>query len=499
MYKNKFNINIMALIFIMFSLGSCQKELLHPIPESILTTANAFKTAKDINLAVLGIYSNLQARVQTDYSLMEMPSGNMFGLLFLRVPGIQQISVLSVDADNPRINSFWKDCYNGIFLVNNVLAKIDIPKDYTTSQKEQFTGEAKFLRAVYYFDLVRIFGGVPEITRVITTEESKKIGRSTEQEIYNLIVKDLQDAINTLPQPSATAWGRASKGAAVALLAKVYVYLKDWNNAKKYLDQLFSEFHYNLLSNYADLFQIETEKNNETIFSIAYVAGTNGESLAYGLAPRGGVKGLISDGFSTDFGSPSWDLRKNFEDGDTRLAATITDNWLPFSAKPGDPTVWYPYFNKFLVLVPSDPESSGLDIPVLRLADLILLNAETLYNLNKPDLALAEINKVRERAFGNTTHDYQLSDIATNETFYDKLLLERRLELAVENNRWFDLVRTGRFTTVLQGFAGYYSSATGGDLVTVPIHAKSYMKVFPIPNEQIQLADPGVLKQNEGY
>ncbi|GAA4307445.1 RagB/SusD family nutrient uptake outer membrane protein [Compostibacter hankyongensis] len=492
---SRINFYIAGLLFSALLLGSCEKELLHPVPDSIQTTDNTFGSAKDIDLAVLGIYNSLQSRVPTDYTLMEIPSGNMWAAYFATAPGMDEISTLTVSPQNDKLNSFWKTTYNGIFRANLVLANIDKPVNYAGSEKEQYTGEARFLRAMFYFDLVRIFGGVPAVTSIITVEESKKVPRATEQEIYSLIIKDLDTAVNTLPQPDATPWGRASKGAAVALLAKVYVYLKDWDNAKKYLDQLFSEFDYSLVSHYADLFRLETEQNKEAIYSVPYVAGTNAQTLTYDLAPLGGIFQTITNG--NRVGRPTWDLRKEFVDGDTRLPVTIQEEWLPYAHKPNDAPIWFPYFNKWVV--PSDPNNSGLDIPLLRLADMILLDAEVLYNLNQPDAALKQINKVRERAFGNTSHDYTLADISTQETFYDKLLLERRLELAVENNRWFDLVRTGRFTTALQGIKGDYSSATGEGAVTVPISAKPYMKYFPIPYEQIQLADPGVLVQNEGY
>lgn len=488
-------LSVVFIVIGLFFLGACEKKLLYPVPESILTTANAFNTAKDLDLAVLGVYNSLQARVPKDFELMEVPSGNVYVEYFATAPGIDEISTLAVSSQNSKLNSFWKSTYNGIFRANSVLENIDKPTDYAAGKKEQLTGEAKFLRAWFYFDLVRIFGGVPLITGKITTEESRNIERASEQEIYTLITRDLQDAISTLPTPAQTPAGRASKGAAVALLAKVYVYLEDWNNANKYLDELFSsEFAYQLVDNYGSLFEVATEKNSEAIFSLTYAAGTNGQSLTYDLAPIGGIYQVIINGNRVI--RPTWDLRKSFEAGDSRFPVTIQEDWYPFAYHPGDPAIFYPYLNKWLV--PSDPGSSGLDIPLLRLADLILLRSETYYNRNEPGLALDEINKIRERAFGNSSHNYQLSDIDTKETFYDKLLLERRLELAIENNRWFDLVRTGRFTSVLQNVEGIYISTTG-DATTLPLSAKPYMKYFPIPFEQIQLAAPGVLKQNEGY
>ena len=499
MNKIMYYINILAFILVTGLAGSCRKGLLNPVPESILTDANAFNTAKGIDLAVVGTYNVLQAMASTNYELMEMPSGDMYGELFSGTPGINQIALLTTDADNPRINSFWKSCYSGIFRANTVLDKIDVPTDYLADQKTQLTGEAKFLRAYFYFDLVRIFGAVPVITSVLSIDESKKVGRSGEALVYGQIVNDLGDAVNALPPASKIAWGRASKGAAVALLAKVYVYMQDWENAKKYLDELFSgEFSYSLVSNYADLFQIATEKNSEAILSMPYVEGTNGSTLATAFAPLQGISGVVSNGNADNYGMPAWNLRKDFLEEDTRLPVTIKEYFKPFTSQPADPPKWLPYFSKFVI--PSLYGSSGLDVPLLRLADMVLLNAETLYNLNKPDLALVELNRVRERAFTNSSHNYTLSDISSKETFYDKLLLERHLELAAENNRWFDLVRTGRFITELgNGFPGPYSSPSGDNQVIISMHAKPYNKVFPIPNEQIQLTDPGVLTQNDGY
>jgi len=491
------NIYIESLLFLLFLLGSCQKELLHPIPESILTTSNAYNTSKDINLAVLGIYDDLQSRVPTDFVLMEAPSDNAWATSYATAPGIGQINNLTVSVDNPGLNDFWKNTYNGIFRANTVLANINNPTDYTGTQKDQYTGEAKFMRALFYFDLVRIFGGVPAITSVITANEAKKIPRATEQDIYDAIVNDLEDAVTKLPKPSGIEYGRASKGAAVALLAKVYVYLKDWNNAKKYLDELFSsEFSYSLVTNYASLFLIATEKNSESIFSLPYVEGTDGQTLTSSMAPAGGVYQTIAGG-NTNI-RPTWSLRTSFEEGDSRFPVTINEEHFPYVYKQGDPAIWYPFFKKWVVPT-ANQTSSGLDIPLLRLADMVLLNAEVLYNLNQQQQALDQINLIRERAFGNPSHDYLIADISSPELFMDKLLLERRLELANENNRWFDLVRTGRFTTVLQNIKADYNSPTGDGIIIKAVHAEPYMKYFPIPNEQIQLANPGVLIQNEKY
>jgi tetratricopeptide (TPR) repeat protein len=491
MYKNKFLIT--SLTVMALSLGSCHDELLNPVPESITTTANAFNLAKDVDLAVLGIYNRLQSRIPTDYELMEIPSDNMFGEYFATAPGMSEINTLDVSPENDKLNSFWKITYNGIFRANTVLANIDKPAEYAAGQKEQYIGEAKFLRALFYFDLVRVFGGVPRVTSIVSIDESREIPRATETEIYNLIEEDLKDAIAKLPPEMDR--GRASKAAAIALLGKVYIYLEEYNKARTHLEQLFSEFNYSLVANYEDLFEEATEDNSEAIFSVTYVGGTNGHGLTYSLAPHGGIYQVINNG--SRVGRPTWDLQKAFDRDDSRFYTTITEEQLSWASEADDDPIWYPYFSKWIIAAEIS-NSSGLDIPLLRLGDMILLYAEALYFTNEPELALEQINLIRERAFGDDTHNYTMADIPTEQDFMDKLLLERRLELAVENNRWFDLVRTGRFISKLTVLEGEYNPSTG-NAVMIDLNAQPFMKHFPIPYEQIQLAAPGIVKQNEGY
>ncbi len=481
-----------ALIFLL-PLGACENTLLYPVPESVLTSSNAFENARDIELGVFGAYSALQSRVPKDFELMEIPSDNMYGSYFATAPGMDAINTLDVTPTNQKINSFWKSTYNGIFRANLILSKIDVPTDYTTGKKDLLTGELRFLRAYSYFDLVRIFGGVPKVTEVLGITAAANIGRSTEQEIYDLIVEDLTDASAKLPKTAVQ--GRATQGAAIALLAKVQVYRENWSAARTLLERLNSEFAYELVPNFRSLFQVATETNKEAIFSLPYVGGTNGQSLSYDLLPNGGVKGYSTGG--NHVGRPTWDLHKLFDKNDTRFAQTITENQLSWSAPPESEAFWYPFFSKWMI--PAEiSTSSGLDIPLLRYADMVLLYAEVLHKMGENDKALTELNKVRARAFQSQSHNYTAADVPTETAFMDKLLLERRLELAVENNRWFDLVRTGRFVDRLQRIEGEYNPSTGQSVMVVR-EAKPYMRYFPIPFEQIQLAGKGVLTQNEGY
>ena len=192
---------------------------------------------------------------------------------------------------------------------------------------------------------------------------------------------------------------------------------------------------------------------------------------------------------------PSWSLHKKYKENDARKEATITEYWKSPGSPAAEPAIWYPYISKFAV--PHPPNSSGLDIPVLRYADILLLRAEVLYRLNQPQEALNALNQVRERAFGSASENYSLQDISTPEAFMDRLLDERQLELAMENERWFDLVRTGRFMTVLKQVERYYN-VTDQEAQVVTLNPEPHHKLFPIPQHQIELA-PGVLTQNEGY
>ncbi len=482
-----------ALLLLSMSFTACDNSVLDLKPESILTEANFYDKANYINGAVLGVYNRYQTRKQRDWTIMEMPSDNVHRTGYFLIGGLDEMNTLAFASQNPLFSSFWIETYNGIFRANAVLANIDRPTDYAAGQKEQLTGEAKFMRALFYFDLVRMFGGVPKITSILNVEESKTVGRSSQEEIYALVVEDLKAAIDLLPAKGKIASGRANKAAAVALLGKVYVYQKDWNNAKTYLDMMPS-FGYELQSDYASLWKEATEDNNEIVFAMKYTAGTNGSTISTDFLPYSGVAGISANGTENVF--PSWSMMKLFLPEDSRKKSTFTEYWKSPKSPEDAPETWYPYISKYAV--PHTPNTSGLDIPVIRYADVLLLRAEVLYALNKPEEALAELNKVRSRAFKGNAFNYSMADIATSTTFMDKLLLERQLEFVMENERWFDLVRTDRYMSVLTNVEWGYNPVTK-EPHKMTLAPKAFHKHFPIPNNQIELSKPGVLAQNEGY
>lgn len=482
---------IAALATVALAFTACEDQVTELTPISTLTEANFYKTADDMDRAVIGVYSRYQSRLPRDWAMLEMPTDQLHMSAYRHIGGLEAMNTLDFQPQNDIFRNFWQASYNGIFRANAVLKYLDIPSDYTGSKKTQLEGEAKFMRALFYFDLVRSFGGVPKVTSILTVSESQATPRASEDEIYALIISDLTDAIDKLPLPGSIATGRATQGAAVALLGKVYIYREDWQNALTYLNKV-SDYGYALESNFADLWKLTNENNEEVIFSMKYTANTNGHVMSSDFIPYFGVEGISPTGLET--ADLSWSLHKKFEDADTRKAATITEYW----RAPGSSDVpsWRPYISKFAA--PHSGASSGLDLPVLRFADILLLKAEALYHANQPDAALVELNKVRERAFGDASHNYQLSDISTLDLFIDKLLLERELELALENQRWFDLVRTDRFMEELAEVEWSYNDQTQTAQV-VQLNPQPHHRYFPIPQHEIDQSNPGVLAQNDGY
>ncbi|GGM93378.1 membrane protein [Dyadobacter beijingensis] len=477
-----------GLMLMALGMAGCEDKLLNLTPESVLTPTNFYKNAADINQAVLGIYNSLQTRRQTDYLLMEVPADNLYMSANTTIAGSNDVDFLTVNADNALTAAFWNTTYNGIFRANAVLLNIDTPTNYAAGQKDQFIGEARFMRALYYFDLLRVFGGVPKVVDKISIGDAATLPKASEEEIYGLIIEDLTDAAAKLPARKSIATGRASKGAAMALLGKVYVYRQDWANAKTQLEKVINELDYKLVPDFASLWKLESEDNDEVIFTVKYVDGTNGQSLSTSYTPNGGLVGIADRGAETSL--PSWSLMKKFETGDKRKAATVQE-WWTSPAQPNAQPIYYPYVSKYAVK--HSYGASGIDIPVLRYADIVLLYAETLFKLNDKANALVQLNKVRERAFGNATHNYKGTE-ATD--FLDLILNERQLELAYEHERWFDLVRTRKYLTVMKQEERLYNYAAKTPVV-VDLMPKEFMKVYPIPQAQIDLSSG--LKQNNGY
>jgi len=390
------------------------------------------------------------------------------------------------------LDRWWSTLYQGIKHANVVITKVpSIEMD--AALRDRYVAEARFLRGLFYFDLVRAWGGVPMITEL---DPPLKVARSTNQEIYELIISDLQFAVTNLPDKSALETGdigRATSGAARSLLAKAYLFQGDFVNAEKYTLEVINSDEYDLEPVFADANSNLGEHGMESVFEVGAleVEGAGGNQYAN----TQGVRGSPNRGWG--FNRPSLDLRNSFESDDPRLDATIIDlgETLDGVLILGDGTtpdetfdtfnnltevecynqkVWYPGTNTIT--------QYGHNRRLIRYADVLLMAAEALNENDKPGEALVYLNQVRERAReGNTSI---LPDITeTNKDLLREIILnERRHELALEGHRFWDLIRTGKAPGVL----GPLGFATGKH------------ELLPIPQNEVDISQ-GTLIQNPNW
>ncbi|WP_445956703.1 RagB/SusD family nutrient uptake outer membrane protein [Yeosuana sp.] len=385
------------------------------------------------------------------------------------------LDALTFDATTISFDEVWAAHYNGIQRANQAINRLEA-FDLDPTLKSRLIGEAKFLRALTYFRLVKTFGGVPLIAGIpdLSADPAQLLSRATKEETYAFIETDLTEAITSLPEKSEypiSELGRATKGAAKALLAKVSMYQNKWQVVLTLTNEIIASGEYGLTPNYEDIWKEISENNIESIFEIQArgetpTAGTQGYSVSQGARGAGG--------WGWGFNTPSQNLADSYEAGDTRRDATIIFRGETlFDGRLVPNTVVNPMYNqKAYSSAFSDAWETGKNIRILRYADVLLMNAEAA--LATGGDAATPLNQVRNRAgLGDAPVVNQMA-----------IWEERRHELAFEHDRYFDLVRQGRAGTVLR--------ALGKPFVD------GKHEVFPIPNEQI-IKSGGLLEQNPGY
>jgi len=415
-----------------------------------------------------------------------------------------QIDNFTATSNNFIFNNIWSGHYNAIVSANKAIDVLD-KSTLEASTKNRLVGEARFLRGLYYFNLVRFFGGVPNITRVLLPSEGNSVEaqtRATKDQIYGIIVADLEYAAANLPiKGEANAQvGRATKGAAQAYLAKLYMYQKNWQKAFDNSLAVISSNKYSLVQNYATVFRERPVNgqgginNSESIFEVqtGINLGENAVSPLFsnGQGPRGrGGWNDIGFGFNT----PTADLANAYQAGDTRRdatiifinptaagnsAGTVLFDGFRIPSKDSVENERYSYKPYHSALTESPQVSNNKDtkpknIRLMRYAEVLLIYAEASAMLGNAGEATAKLNLVRGRA-----------NLAGSTGTIANIWFERRVELAMEQDRFFDLVRQGRAGQVLRA------------------HGKAFVdgkhEVFPIPQAQIDLS-AGRLTQNNGY
>jgi len=471
-------------------LSGCKNEFLVLAPQSQLSVESYYKTAEQVEFAVNGAYSTLQSgnMYQNWYVLSEIPSDNTTNNLSGSVTDQDEFDKFYIRTTNPFTANFWNESYNGINKCNMVLGKIDgVTMD--ASRKDQLIKEVKFLRGLMYFNLVRIFGGVPLVTSTVQITDAYAIARSTQAETYAQIIKDLTDA-ETLPASyTGNDVGRATSGNVKALLGTVYLTMKDYAKGEAKLAEVISSGKYSLLENtpgslnitgYEKIFDPTNHNHKESIFDVQFKKGGFGEGsgFANNFAPENSGTSVVAVGSTGGNNIPTEDMNNAYEAGDLRkdysMASSYIDN------KTGK-TVPIRHVKKYRD-VPYQSGDANIDYPVIRYADVLLMYAEALNENGKTAEACTMLNKVRRRGFGYQSTETSPVDISTTDkvVFRDKVLQERRVELAFEGQRWFDLIRTGRAVQLMKS-KGFKINDT--------------QLICPIPQKQVDI-NPGVMVQN---
>lgn len=515
------------LIFLigMILMVSCSQDFIDLNPPSNLNSSGFYKTQTDLNQAVLSAYGNLRSvyngtfirlgEIRSDNTTFSWLAGNP-----ANEKGIDEF-VSPLLPENSYPTSCWNDCYNIINRCNIVIGRSADATFSNEGLRNQYVAEAKFLRALMYFWLNRVFGGtavngqllgVIKVEKEISPTEAYTLERASLQEIYNLIVDDLKFAEQNLPDTyTSTDKGRITKTGAKGLLGKVYMTmagfpLKKGNEYYSLAIQKFQEVindtKYSLVPSYKDLFDVTKKNSKESLFEVQYKKGSpngaTGSPWNNNFAPRFSDKEVVQVGDKGGVNAPTEDMSKAYETGDPRKYVSMRDGWK--NAKTG---AWEndKYVCKYYDVATSGSDNGNNWIE-LRLADIYLLYAEALVRTNgDKNVALSYLNQIRQRARNtpgdplitkpaDLLKDYKLVDFSTDQSFLSAIEKERRIELAFENDRWFDLVRTGRAKDVMiaeQAADGY-----------APFVWSDYMLAYPIPMTVMQ-SNPGKIIQNNGY
>jgi len=408
-------------------------------------------------------------------------------------PYLVQFKSLSYAADNANITDYYKNCYSTIYYTNEALALVASLADTVPQVKRNtYLGEALFLRSVMYYRLAQAFGGVPWVNKVLA-QTDKTPPRSTRDEIWSNIEKDLLTAIPALPSRQSLNisgnQGRATQNAARAVLAKVYLYEKKWPEALAQTTAIIASGDNNLTTPYSDIFTEANEYGPESVFEVYC---DSKPSLKIDLSSQfgqiQGIRGLPNLGWG--FNAPSQVLMDAYETGDPRKAASVIANGDVLEGRTiRADAAGYQFFNKKAYTLAAeralygrsiDPQAYWLNIRVIRYADVLLMHAEAACESGNTVEALDKLEMVRARARGgNSAVLPKITTTDINE-LRGKIHQERRIELAMEWERFYDLVRWDEAKTTITGFV-------------VGKH-----ELFPIPQIEIDRSS-GIITQNPGY
>lgn len=512
---------IQSIIMLACCVGlfSC-KKVIDLYPQSNLSTGTYYSNYEEVKAALSGCYNGMQRPLLYEWQLTELRSDNTKqgqpGSTASTNRDLSDLDMFIPATTHQAIYQYWLTSYNNIRNCNIVIEKlgakydpasgnitfdaIDIP--ITETDRKQLAGEAMFIRAYHYFNLVRLFGGVFLVYEAITPAEAKMMNRASVADIYKLIEADLKTgaaSMNSLKyaQQATANLGRATSWAAKALLAKVYLTLNRKTEAAALLQDVIANSGYKLLPTYANVFAISNELNEEILFTVRFKAGGFGLGSSFGntFAPLQSGNAIINgDGDGLNYPTADIDTLTN---GDGRKPTLMAVYGTGSTAKL--------YVKKFLspVTLVDDAEN---DWPVLRYSDVLLMLAEA-QGFSPASLQL--ISQTRQRAGLSALDPAVVNTVALFEQAFST---ERRVELAFENQRWFDLVRfntTLSTVTAEQSMKDHFTREYFSHyrLYTPPAPTLAYLHqsvtkdrlLLPIPQREIDTNTQIVIPQNPSY
>lgn len=451
-------------------------------PQSFISKDQFYQNQEQAEAALIAVYNGINSSTHTLYNrllqiAMEMATDDYDAGPRARNAHVRALSGLTHDAANDRMQELWRQSYDVINRANVAIDNIArISDNINGAVRERLINEAKFIRALMYFNLVRWFGHVPLVLHEIPalTEENLHMGNTTEDEIYVQIIQDLHDA-EDLPKVSEYSLAdrpRASAGAAKSLLAKVYLTRKEWALAAEKSKEVIDSEEYALFDDFADVFNVATKNGREHIFSAQFkgFSNWNGNMLASTGAPLvvPGINGSQADALRKEGG-----LYESYDEHDERLSVTFVTEMV--SPVDGKLYTFEPHFHKYF-----DPSAGGnvgessKNTPIIRYAEVLLIYAEALNELYGPITeAYNALDEVRERAKIEKLAD--ISPDLTQDEFREAVFEERRKEFVYEYQRWFDLARRGPDYYVAKLHAAGKTNAK-------PKHVH-----FPIPQRELDL------------
>ena len=487
-------------------LSSCKKDFIDLNDPTRIPTTEGYTDSLSILNGVTAAYAGLQDVYGKSgsnnglYVFSEIPSDNATTVISGQL--LNEFDFFGITTSNPRLQSQWTVNYRTIARCNVVLARAGAVK-LTAATRARYFAEVKFIRALTYFNSVRIWGDIPLVTTEIATiPDAYTYGRRPAAEVYAQIEKDLTDAIADLPATVAAAdLGRVTKSAAQGILGKVYLTEKKYSDAAAILNTIIVTNNYALQATYANIFATNNEMNSEILFAVRYSKGALGigSPFANNFATAASLVGGI--GTSDQFFS----LHKGLVDAFTANGTTDVRAATSYgTGTVGSTTV---YYTKKYTDTPTASLDAENDWIVLRYADVLLMSAEAVNEASGVSpAALEAVNKVIRRSrnlpVATPSATVDLPAGTTTAVLRDRIELERRLELSMEGHRWFDLLRTdragvNRALQVMNAYFTQYSIRTNNAATGTIVQIDQHNLLFPLPIQEIQ-TNP-ILTQNPGY